>query len=263
MDSRRRALSFIMPRKSSAHDRCPAVKVSARGAQRLRDGHVWVYRSDVLSANEIAPGALVSVADELGAFLGMALYSNASQISIRMISKEAVEDIAEVLRERIRTAIAYRERVVSDTNAYRLIFSEADLLPGLIVDRYNDLLSFQVLTQGMDTEEARRIFLSELGDALRPVAIVERVDPKIRLLEQLPARSSARIMGEKSSTIFSMNGVQFHCEALGGQKTGAFLDQRENYAAAARYARGEALDVFCYQGGFALHLAQCSKVTSI
>ena len=158
-----------------------------------------------------------------------------------------MEDLARLLRERIRASLAYRERVVTDSNAYRLIFSEADFLPGLIVDRYNDLLSFQVLTQAMDAEHVRATFVSELKDTLSPAAIVERVEPKIRQLEQLPARSSALVMGEKSSTIFGMNGVQFHYEALEGQKTGAFLDQRENYAAAAQYARGEALDA--PQGG--------------
>lgn len=222
-----------------------------------------MYRSDVLAADEVAAGALVKVVDERGAFLGTAFYSSTSQIAIRIISKEAVEDLARLLCERIRASLAYRERVVTDSNAYRLIFSDADFLPGLIVDRYNDLLSLQVLTQAMDAEPVRATFVSELKDTLSPAAIVERVEPKIRQLEQLPARSSALVMGEKSSTIFSMNGVQFHYEALEGQKTGAFLDQRENYAAAAQYARGEALDVFCYQGGFALHLARCSKVTGV
>jgi len=251
-----------MPKKSHVNGAL-AVRVSARGAGRLRDGHVWVYRSDVLAADEVAAGALVKVVDERGAFLGTAFYSSTSQIAIRIISKEAVEDLARLLCERIRASLAYRERVVTDSNAYRLIFSEADFLPGLIVDRYNDLLSFQVLTQAMDAEPVRATFVSELKDTLSPAAIVERVEPKIRQLEQLPARGSALVMGEKSSTIFSMNGVQFHYEALEGQKTGAFLDQRENYAAAAKYARGEALDVFCYQGGFALHLAQCSNVTGV
>jgi 23S rRNA (cytosine1962-C5)-methyltransferase len=154
--------------------------------------------------------------------------------------------------------------VVRDTDAYRVIFSEGDFLPGLIVDRYNDLLSIQALTQAMDAEPVRRVVVAELSEHLKPAAIAERVDPRIRELEQLPARPSALIHGTKSDTVFTMNGVKFHYEALGGQKTGAFLDQRENYAAAARYAHGEALDVCCYQGGFTLHLAQsCSKVTGV
>jgi 23S rRNA (cytosine1962-C5)-methyltransferase len=242
----------------------PIVKVSRRGASRLKDGHVWVYRSDIISANGVTPGALVSVADERGKPLGSAFYSSASQIAIRMLSREAVDDLPALLRKRIQSAIAYRERVVRNTNAYRVVFSEADFLPGLIVDRYDDLLSIQVLTQAMDTEAVRQTVISELAERLQPAAIVERVDPRVRELEQLPARASGLIQGEKRSTVFSMNGVQFHFSALEGQKTGAFLDQRENYAAAAEYARGEALDVFCYQGAFALHLAsRCSKVTGV
>ena len=253
-----------MPKRSVASAvGLPVVKVSRRGASRLQDGHVWVYRSDI-SVNAVPPGALVSVADERGRVLGTALYSSSSQIAIRMISPNAVDDLDSLLRERIQAAIAYRERVVRDTDAYRVVFSEADFLPGLIVDRYNDLLSLQVLTQAMDAERMRHTVVSELNERLKPVAIAERVDPRVRELEQLPARPSGLIHGEKSSTVFSMNGVRFQYDALQGQKTGAFLDQRENYAAAAQYGRGDALDVFCYQGGFALHLApHCTKVTGV
>lgn len=242
----------------------PVVKVSRRGANRLTDGHVWVYRSDILAADGIAPGALIEVVDERGKFLGTALYSSASQIAIRMLSNEVVKDLDSLLRKRIQDAIAYRERNVRETDAYRIVFSEADFLPGLIVDSYNDLLSLQVLTQAMDVEAVRQAIVSELSDRLKPAAIAERVDPRVRELEQLPARSSGLLQGEKTNTVFAMNGVRFHYEAFEGQKTGAFLDQRENYAAAAQYARGEALDVFCYHGGFALHLApHCNKVIGV
>ncbi len=242
----------------------PVVKVSRRGANRLKDGHVWVYRSDIVAADGVAPGALVGVADERGKRLGTALYSSASQIAIRMISQEGVADLEGLLRKRIQDAIAYRERVVRDTDAYRIVFSEADFLPGLIVDRYNDLLSLQMLTQAMDAEAVRKTVVSELDTQLKPAGIAERVDPRVRDLEQLSARPSGLLQGEKSSTVFAMNGVRFHYEAFAGQKTGAFLDQRENYAAAEEYAGGEALDAFCYQGGFALHLAKhCSKVTGV
>jgi 23S rRNA (cytosine1962-C5)-methyltransferase len=252
-----------MPSKPAALSH-PAVRISRRGAKRLQDGHVWVYRSDIVSADGIAPGAAVSITDERGKFLGTALYSSSSQIAIRMISSHAVDDLARLLRDRIQGAISYRERVVRDTDAYRLIFSEADFLPGLIVDRYNDLLSIQALTQAIDSEPVRSVVVAEVTERLKPAAIAERVDPRIRDLEQLPARPSGLIFGEKSSTIVTLNGVRFHCEALEGQKTGSFLDQRENYAAAARFAHGEALDVFCYQGGFALHLARsCSKVSGV
>ncbi len=252
-----------MPQKPAVAD-SSSITISRAGALRLREGHVWVYRSDVVSAEGIQPGAMVTVQDERSKFLGTALYSSSSQIAVRMISREAVQDFPALLRQRIRAAIAYRKQIVSDTDAYRVIFSEADFLPGLIVDRYNDLLSFQILTQAMDAEPVRQTVTTELTEQLKPAAIAERVDPRIRELEQLPAGASGLISGEKGSTIFTMNGVRFHYDALEGQKTGAFLDQRENYAAAARYMRGEAFDAFCYQGGFALHLApHCSSVIGV
>ena len=242
----------------------PTVKISRRGAERLKRGHVWVYRSDIVSADGATPGVLVGIADERDKFLGTALYSSASQIAVRMLSREIVPDLSALLRQRIGDALAYRERVVQNTDAYRVIFSEADFVPGLIVDRYNDILSFQILTQGLDAEPVRQTVLRELSQKLQPAAIAERVDPRVRELEQLPDRNSGLVQGEKSSTIVTMNAVKFHYDALQGQKTGAFLDQRENYAAAAQYARGQALDVFCYHGGFALHLApHCSSVTGV
>lgn len=253
-----------MVRKPQPSISTPTVKVSRRGVERLKSGHVWVYRSDVVSAEDVPPGALVAIADDRGKPIGSALYSSASQIAVRMLSREPVNDLPALLRQRITDALAYRERVVRDSDAYRVIFSEADFLPGLIVDRYNDILSFQVLTQAMDAEPVRQTLLAELSEGLKPAAIAERVDGRVRELEQLPLRSSSLVRGEKSSTVVTMNGVQFHYAALEGQKTGAFLDQRENYAAATRYARGEALDVFCYQGGFALHMApHCASVTGV
>jgi 23S rRNA (cytosine1962-C5)-methyltransferase len=238
----------------------PTVKSSPRGTSRLKAGHVWVYRSDILSANDVPPGSLTAVTDQRGKPLGTALYSSSSQIAIRMISDEPVKDFPALLRERIAAALAYREKIVRDTDAYRVIFSEADFLPGLIVDRYNDILSIQILTQAIDADPVRRILISELTERLDPASIVERVDPRVRELETLPPRESALLEGDKHSTIITMNGVQFHHDALAGQKTGAFLDQRENYAAAASYAHGDALDVFCYQGGFALHFVpRCSR----
>jgi 23S rRNA (cytosine1962-C5)-methyltransferase len=240
------------------------VKVSPRGTARLRDGHVWVYRSDIVSSDGAQPGSLVTVTDHRGKPLGTALYSSSSQIAIRLISHDPVPDFPALLRQRIAAAIAYRASTVSDTDAYRVIFSEADFLPGLIVDRYNDILSLQVLTQAMDSDSVRQPLIAELTDRFRPASIIERVDPRVRELEQLPHRTSSLLLGDRSSTSFTMNGVQFQFDALEGQKTGAFLDQRENYAAAAQYAHGDALDVFCYQGGFALHIApRCSRVTGV
>ncbi len=242
----------------------PTVKVSPRGSTRLKGGHIWVYRSDIVSADGVPPGALVAVVDHRGKFLGSALYSSSSQIAVRLISHDPVLDFPALLRQRIAEAVAYRELIVRDTNAYRIVFSEADFLPGLVIDRYNDILSVQILTQAMDAEIVRATLLSELAAKLHPASIVERVDPRVRQLEELPPRPSGLLTGEQSSTIFTMNCVQFKFNALEGQKTGAFLDQRENYAATAQYAHGDALDVFCYQGGFALHLApRCSHVTGV
>ncbi len=249
-----------MPQASSL----PTVKVSPRGASRLKTGHVWVYRSDIVSADSVLPGSLVCVVDHRGKPLGSALYSSSSQIAIRMISPEPVADFPALLRQRIADAIAYREPLIRDTEAYRVIFSEADFLPGLIVDRYGEILSLQILTQAMDANLIRETVISELTRRFNPTSILERVDPRVRELETLPPRASGLLQGGKTAATFTMNGVQFHYDALEGQKTGAFLDQRENYSAAAQYGKGEALDVFCYQGGFALHLApHCSHVTGV
>jgi 23S rRNA (cytosine1962-C5)-methyltransferase len=267
-----------MPKKRalSAKPAEPSVKLSARGAARLQSRHPWVYRSDINSdiditdANGVPPGALVRVFDQSGKFLGTALYSSSSQIAIRMISHGSVADLPVLVAERIRAAIAYRNEMdlISNTDAYRIVFSEADFLPGLIVDRYNDVVTLQILTQAIDAAPMREAILQTLRDELHPAGIVERVDPRIRELEQLPPLPSRLLWGEKSSTEIRMNGVAFHYDSFEGQKTGAFLDQRENYAAAAEYAHGEALDAFCYQGGFALHLAlhpaaKCSAVTGV
>lgn len=250
----------------------PKIKISPRGAARLKSGHVWVYRSDIVSADGVPPGTLVSVTDPRGKPLGTALYSSSSQIAIRLISRETREPVVDfptLLRQRVADAVGYRKKIVRDSNAYRLVFSEADLLPGLIVDRYNDIVSLQILTQAMDANPVRETVISSLKAleepaAVVPASIVERVDPRVRELESLPPRSSGLLCGDKSATIIKMNGVQFHYDALEGQKTGAFLDQRENYSAAAQFAHGGALDVFCYQGGFALHLApRCSQVTGV
>jgi len=206
----------------------------------------------------------VRVVDERGRAQGSALYSSASQIAIRMLAPGPVENFSGLIRERLLAAIRYRNQVVTGTDACRLVFSEADFLPGLIVDRYNDVLTVQALTQAMDSEAARQAVISTLAEQLSPAGVVERVEERVRELEQLPPRANGLLAGEKMDTLFTMNGVRFQYRGLEGQKTGAFLDQRENYAAAARYAHGEALDVFCYQGGFALHLAGvCSRVTGV
>lgn len=240
--------------------------ISQRAAARLRHGHVWIYRSDVIQNSADQPGALVSVADERGNLVGTAFYSASSQIALRMISSGPIDSdqLAHLIGDRLKKAIELRRTLVSDSDAYRLVFSEADQLPGIIADRYNDVVTVQFLTQAVDQEQIRQLVIDTLVGEIRPDSIVERVDERIRELEQLPPRENQPLYGQKTSTILTMNGVRFHYDASGGQKTGAFLDQRENYAAAAHYAHGEALDVFTYQGGFALHLAKvCSSVTAV
>ena len=262
----------------------PQVRVDDRAMARLRGGHVWVYASDVLGENKIEPGALVHVIGPQDKPLGSALYSSSSQIKLRLLGREqlgAEEDLLQLVRRRLAEAVAFRYQVVGDADACRLVFSEADRLPGLIVDRYNDLYTVQILTQAWDREARKEAIVNAIRELTGAENIIERVDERIRELEQLPQIASHSLCGSKTTTVFTLNreshsatkdrragrdnsGVKFHYDALGGQKTGAFLDQRENYAAAARYAQGEALDVCTYQGGFALHLARvCEKVTAL
>jgi 23S rRNA (cytosine1962-C5)-methyltransferase len=243
------------------------VIVNDRAAKRLRDGHVWIYASDVLNDAGAQPGAMVHVIGPKDKILGSAIYSSSSQIKLRMLGREALrseEELLQLVKQRIAEAVAYRSKVVQNSDACRLVFSEADRLPGLIIDRYNDVITLQVLTQAWAAPERKQSIVESLKALTGVENIVERADVRIRELEQLAEMESGLVHGGKSSTIFTMNSVKFHYDALGGQKTGAFLDQRENYAATAQYARGEALDVCTYQGGFALHLARvCSKVTAV
>ena len=244
----------------------PVITVNQRGAARLRGGHLWVYRSDLVTPIDAPAGSFVHVVDQRGRKLGSALYSSASQIAIRLWTDDdiAEEQLRSSLRERIGVAIRFRRQLVHDSDSCRVIFSEADLLPGLIVDKYNDVLAMQALTQAFDRDDLRHVVVEALAEHFPQCSLIERVDPHIRELEQLPERQSQLVRGKRSSTTFTVNGVKLHFDALSGQKTGAFLDQRENYAAAARLAHGAALDCFTYQGGFALHLARvCQSVTGV
>jgi 23S rRNA (cytosine1962-C5)-methyltransferase len=253
----------------AANPNLKKVIINERAVARLRQGHVWAYASDVLNDGGAAPGSLVHVVNAKGKLLGSAIFSSSSQIKLRLLTREALQSEDEFLRlvhQRLAEAVSYRQKMVRDSDACRLVFSEADLLPGLIVDRYNDVYTLQILAQAWDKAERRGAIVSALQELTGAENILERVDERIRELEQLPKRDSGLLQGGKSATIFTMNGVQFHYDGLSGhsQKTGAFLDQRENYAAAAAYAHGEALDVFTYQGGFALHLARvCERVTAL
>ena len=254
--------------------------ITRRAAERLRAGSLWVYRSDVerVQPAELAGGALVTVVDGRGIPLGTALYSDASEIALRMVSRQAEVGRAEYLgevRERVRSAIRLRERVAAEafsgeeTNACRLVFSEADELPGIVMDRYGSLVVAQLLTQGTAQDDVRGVLAEVLAEQVWVTTVVERPDARVRELERLAAAPEGPLFVRKRckaalQTVFTINGLRFHYDAGAGQKTGAFLDQRLNYAAAAKWARGRALDVCTYQGGFALHLAQvCERVTGV
>jgi 23S rRNA (cytosine1962-C5)-methyltransferase len=257
----------------------PGARINRRAADRLRGGYLWVYASDLESVELPAgePPALLPVADSRGLLLGTALYSPSSQIALRIVSRSGIDEAAwlELLANRLRAAIDRRLPMLDEqTNACRLCFSEADELPGLVVDKYGDLVIVQFLTKGLLTAGVRESCVRVLREELAPAAILERPDPRVRELEGLTAPSAeplfiADAAAPVTSTQFRLNGLLFHYDANAGQKTGAFLDQRANYAAAAEWARrlgatDRALDVCCYQGGFALHLAQvCCQVTGI
>jgi len=231
-----------------------SVVVSARGEQRVRAGHPWIYRADVVDVSA-AGGEIVEVIGPRHRRIGSALFSDRSQISIRMLSlgDDAIADEG-LLRARIERAVRFRESLGLDATAYRLVHGEADLLPSLVVDRYDDYLAIQALSQGMD--RLLPAITSMLVDLLRPKGILARNDPKVRALEGLP-QSIDLLHGDVPDSIVVREGpVEFDVDLRKGQKTGLFLDQRENREAAARYARGRLLDCFSYNGGFALRLAR-------
>jgi 23S rRNA (cytosine1962-C5)-methyltransferase len=237
------------------------VTITRRGEDRARAGHPWIYRSDVTGA-DAAAGDLVQVTTERGRPVGHALFSDESEITLRMISFGAAPPGPDFIAERLAAAMAYRESLALDATAYRLVHGEADRLPSLIVDRYGDYLVVQALSQGVD----RR--LPEITDALvrlaRPAGILARNDPRVRLLEGLEQRVEV-LHGTVPERLDVREGaVRYEVDPWKGQKTGLFLDQRENREAARRYARGRLLDAFSYNGGFALSLApQCESVLAV
>ena len=238
-----------------------SVVITSRGSERLRAGHPWVYRSDVRSALAEA-GSIVRLTDERGRYQGRAFYSDKSQIAVRLLTREDVPVDRAFLTERIRRAAAYRKIVVENTETYRLIYGEADLLPSLIVDCYGDYLVVQTLSQS--TERIKSLICEILVELFSPKGILERNDPKVRLLEGLEQRVEV-LYGEIPDEIVAKeNGIAFVYDLRHGQKTGSFLDQRENHWAARRYASGEVLDCFSYQGGFSLTVADhCAHVEGV
>ena len=238
------------------------VKISTRGAKRIRLGHLWVYRSDIRDADEAEPGAIVPVVDDARNFVGQAFYSDRSQIALRFLTlrDEAID--REWWRGRLHACGARRASIMKQTNAYRLVYSEGDLLSSLIVDVYDGHYVLQTLSQGADRIQGQLLQL--LIDEFQPLSIVELNDARVRQLEGLELRSGA-LHGDGPHEIeIAQHGVKFIVSPRASQKTGAFLDQRENYLAARRIAHGRALDCFTFNGGFALHIAgSCDNVIGI
>lgn len=239
----------------------PHVVISQRGAERIRHGHLWVYRSDVRNS-DAEGGSIARLADDHGNFLGRAFFSSHSQIAIRLLTREDVPVDRAFFASRISAAAEYRKRMVEDSETFRLVYSEADLLPSLIVDRYADWLVIQTLSQG--TERLKEELVSILTEMFSPRGILERNDPRVRDLEGLDRRVSV-LFGEVPAEIeAARNGIRFLHDLHKGQKTGAFLDQRENHRAAMTYVSGDVLDCFTYQAGFALTVAsRASQVEAI
>jgi 23S rRNA (cytosine1962-C5)-methyltransferase len=239
-------------------------RVNKKGADRVRQGHLWIYRSDVVAV-EAEGGSVVTVKDERGNFVGQALFSDASQIALRFLTQSNEQIDRDWWRRRI--AEADRRRHISpETNAYRLIYSEGDLLPSLIVDRYADVLVMQTLSQG--TDAVKSMLTELLVEEFDAQAVIERNDVRVRELEGLPLITRTMYGDAPAALEILQHGLRFVVEPLGGQKTGSFLDQRENRVAARAAAqttnKGRALDCFTFNGAFALHLASvCDNVIGI
>lgn len=238
------------------------VTINRRGAERARAGHLWIYRSDVRDAGRAVGGSVVRVRDERGRPVAQALYSDRSEIALRLLTHRDEEVGREWWRQRLRDALARRAGLEREADAYRLVYSEGDLLPSLIVDRYADVLVLQTLSQG--TEAIKGMLTELLVEETGARAVVERNDVRVRMLEGLPMQAGV-LYGEPPDALeVVQHGVRFLVSPLGGQKTGAFLDQRENHLAARAYARGRALDCFTFNGGFALSVAPaCESVRGL
>jgi 23S rRNA (cytosine1962-C5)-methyltransferase len=239
------------------------IRVNRRAAERVASGHPWIFSSDVADRDGAQPGEAVKVADPRGRPLGTAHYSSTSEITLRMLSRQAEEAGRDFFLRRIRAAEEHRRAVVRHSDAYRVVHGEADLLPALVVDRYGDYLTMQTLDQGMDA--AKGVIASCLEEIFQPRGIAARNDAAVRAKESLPLECSVASGEIPEFVTAHMNGFTMRADLLRGQKTGIFLDQRENYRAAAHYARGgKALDCFTSTGGFALHLAgHCESVEAV
>lgn len=236
--------------------------INRRGAERARAGHLWIYRSDVSDAGDAQGGSVVSVRDERRAFVGKALYSDRSEISLRLLTRRNEEIDRAWWKRRLHKAVERRDGLESVADAYRLVYSEGDLLPALIVDKYKDVLVMQTLAQG--TEALKEMFTELLVEESSPRAIIERNDVRVRGLEGLEMQTSVLYGDAPDELEVTQHGIRFCVAPLGGQKTGAFLDQRENHRAARSFAKRRALDCFTFNGGFALSMAKsCESVLGL
>jgi 23S rRNA (cytosine1962-C5)-methyltransferase len=240
----------------------PTVTVSPRGVDRIFAGHPWIYRSDVSAPAGIVPGSIVGIQDRRKRFLGQALYSNKSQIALRVLTREKRPFDRDFLAQRIQAAAVYRRQVVEDSDAFRMVASEGDLLPSLVIDRYGEYFVVQTLSQG--TEKLKATVTDILQEQFSPRGIVERNDVAVRALEGLEPTRGVLAGDVPAEITVTMNGLRFAFNLLEGQKTGGFLDQRENQRTAQNYAFGRALDCFTYAGGFALNISRrCDSVMAI
>jgi 23S rRNA (cytosine1962-C5)-methyltransferase len=238
------------------------IRIRKRGVARVRNGHLWVYRSDILEIKDVPAGGITTVRDERDTVVGKAFYSSQSQIALRFLARGDTPINEGFFRQRFVNADNFRARLGVDPQVSRRIYSEGDFLPGLIVDRYQDHLVVQSLTQAAD--RLQPVFTSILQDLYHPRSIIFRNDSKVRELEGLPLVQSW--IGEQppETVTIAEDGKQMEVSLVTGQKTGGYLDQRDNHRAARRYARGRALDAFCYGGGFALQLADvCESVDAV
>ncbi len=235
-----------------------SVTVRKKGSERWKAGHPWIYASDVGDVPKtLRGGEVVAVHGPGGAFLGQAFYSSASQIRLRWLTNERGPVDATFFRDRLGAAFALRQRAYPGLTSVRLVHGEADLLPGLVVDRFGDCLVVQFLTQG--TEAIRELFIDELSKALHPSVIVDRSDGAVRRLEGLPPRKGLLQGRLDHALTYNEGTLRLSVDPLEGQKTGGFLDQRDNRIASARWGGARVLDCFSYNGGFALHLAANAK----
>jgi len=241
----------------------PKVTITRRGAERLAGGHLWIYRADVEKAPaRLETGDVVLLADGRGRFLAKAFWSSRSKIALRVVTRDEEPVDEGFFARRLAAAIGLRERVFGAERFVRLVHGEADLLPGLVVDRYGDAAVLQTLVPA--TDRRKHLFADLLSSALGLTSVVERNDVRVRELEGL-AQTKGVVRGEAPGPIEYREGdVRMRVDLLAGQKTGAFLDQRENHLRAGEYARGRCLDCFSYAGGFALQLARrAERVTAV